>query len=157
MEKGMTEAEALALTEEFFPFLQPGQRPVHRHAAGRQRPEHDAGRLRPERHPAVNPLTALCLKASLNNRRIDPKINLRVDKNTPVELYELGTQLTRQGLGFPQYANDDVVIPALVDMGYDLEDARDYVVAACWEFIIPGVAMDIPNIEALCWRASFPT
>ena len=98
---------------------------------------------------AVNELTYLCLEASLNNRRIDPKINLRVDKNTPTELYVKCTELTRQGLGFPQYANDDMVIPALVKMGYALEDARNYVVAACWEFIIPGVGMDIPNIGAV--------
>ena len=98
---------------------------------------------------AVNELTYICLKASLHNRCIDPKINLRVDKNTPMALYELGTELTKQGLGFPQYANDDVVIPALVEMGYDLQDARNYTVAACWEFIVPGVAMDIPNIGAV--------
>ena len=98
---------------------------------------------------AVNDLTYLCLEASLVNRRIDPKINLRVDKNTPMELYIKCTELTRQGLGFPQYANDDMVIPALVKMGYDLADARNYVVAACWEFIIPGVGMDIPNIGAV--------
>ena len=72
-----------------------------------------------------------------------------MDKNTPIELYDLGTQLTKQGLGFPQYANDDVVIPALVSMGYALEDARNYTVAACWEFIIPGEGMDIPNIGAV--------
>lgn len=98
---------------------------------------------------AVNQLTAMCLKASLHLGQIDPKINLRVDKNTPLSLYELGAQLTRQGLGFPQYANDDVVIPGLVRLGYALEDARNYTVAACWEFIIPGVAMDIPNIAAM--------
>ncbi len=98
---------------------------------------------------AVNALTFICLKASLRNKCIDPKINLRVDKNTPMELYRLATELTRQGLGFPQYANDDVVIPALVKWGYALEDARDYTVAACWEFIIPGLGMDIPNISAL--------
>ncbi len=98
---------------------------------------------------AVNDLTYLCLEASLVNRRIDPKINLRVDKNTPMELYIKCTELTRQGLGFPQYANDDVIIPALVKLGYELEDARNYVVAACWEFIIPGVGMDIPNIGAV--------
>jgi len=34
-------------------------------------------------------------------------------------------------------------------MGYDLKDARNYTVAACWEFIVPGVAMDIPNIGAV--------
>lgn len=66
-----------------------------------------------------------------------------------MELYLKCTELTRQGLGFPQYANDDMVIPALVKMGYDIEDARNYVVAACWEFIIPGVGMDIPNIGAV--------
>ena len=98
---------------------------------------------------AVNLLTELALKASLHNRRIDPKINLRVDKNTPMELYRLATELTKQGLGFPQYANDDVVIPGLIALGYAPEDARNYTVAACWEFIIPGVGMDIPNIGAM--------
>lgn len=98
---------------------------------------------------AVNELTYICLEASLANRKIDPKINLRVNKDTPLEMYRLCTRLTKQGLGFPQYANDDVVIPALKEMGYRIEDARDYTVAACWEFIIPGVAMDIPNIGAV--------
>ena len=102
---------------------------------------------------AVNPLTHLCLTASLHNRQIDPKINLRVDRNTPPALYERCTELTRQGLGFPQYANDDVVIPGLVRLGYTLEDARDYTVAACWEFIIPGVGMDIANIGAISLAA----
>ena len=30
-----------------------------------------------------------------------------------------------------------------------IRDAYNYVVAACWEFIVPGCAMDIPNIEAV--------
>lgn len=98
---------------------------------------------------AFNELTKLCLEASLEVKLIDPKINLRVDKNTDIKWFELGTELTKQGLGFPQYSNDDVVIPGLVKLGYDIEDARDYVVAACWEFIIPKVGMDIPNIDAL--------
>lgn len=96
-----------------------------------------------------NELSELCLLASRNLKLIDPKINLRVSKNTPKEIYELGTQLTRVGLGFPQYSNDDVVIPALIDLGYEEKDAVDYVVAACWEFIIPGVGNDIANIGAV--------
>ena len=99
---------------------------------------------------AVNELTYMCLEASLHNGRIDPKINIRVNKDTPLSLYEKCTQLTKQGLGFPQYSNDDVVIPALLKYGYSLEDARNYTVAACWEFIIPGTALDIPNIGAVC-------
>ena len=102
---------------------------------------------------AFNALSRLCLKASCELAVIDPKINLRVSSATPLEILEAGTELTRQGLGFPQYANDDVVIPALVRLGYALEDARDYTVAACWEFIIPGCGMDIPNIAAVSFPA----
>ena len=90
-------------------------------------------------------LSRMCMEASIELNIIDPKINLRVDKNTPDELYILGTKLTKRGLGFPQYCNDDIVIPGLVKLGYSLEDARDYTVAACWEFIIPGKGRDIPN------------
>ena len=99
--------------------------------------------------PVYNLLSEMCLKASLELKLIDPKVNLRVNRNTPLSVYLLGTQLTKQGLGFPQYCNDDVVIPGLQEKGYDLIDARNYVVAACWEFIIPKFGMDIPNIGAL--------
>lgn len=97
----------------------------------------------------VSELTEICLAASQSLRLIDPKINLRVNKNTPITLYERGTQLTKQGLGFPQYCNDDVVITGLVALGYDEIDARNYSVAACWEFIVSGCGADIPNIEVM--------
>lgn len=94
-------------------------------------------------------LSRLCLQASLELRLIDPKINVRVSKDTPLSVYQLGTELTKQGLGFPQYSNDDVVIPGLIRLGYKPEDACQYAVAACWEFIIPGRGMDVVNIDAL--------
>ena len=104
--------------------------------------------------PAVNDLTYLILEVSRDVRLIDPKINLRVDKNTPLKLLELGSQLTACGLGFPQYSNDDVVVPALIKKGYALEDARDYSVAACWEFVIPGRAADYVNVGAVSFPAA---
>ncbi len=102
--------------------------------------------------PVFNLLSELCLEASRHLMLIDPKINLRVDKNTPLRIYELGSELTKAGLGFPQYSNDDVVIKGLEKLGYEHKDACDYVVAACWEFIIPKVGADVANIAAL----SFP-
>lgn len=107
------------------------------------------GGVKSDGKPAENEVTFLCLKATKELHLVDPKINIRVNKNTPIEIYEMCTEITKTGLGFPQYANDDVVIPALVKYGYDLKDAREYSVAACWEFIIPSVAMDIPNIGAM--------
>ena len=145
----LTREEALSLTQEFFidlnfdADLYPGVQ------QGDNGQSLVLGGCDANGRPVYNDLSKLCLEASLELKIIDPKINLRVDKNTPEEVYRLGTELTKQGLGFPQYSNDDVVIPALVNWGYDLADARNYVCAACWEFILPGVAMDIPNIDAL--------
>ncbi|WP_270810112.1 pyruvate formate lyase family protein [Hungatella effluvii] len=150
LDKGLyTEESALELLEEFFltfnrdSDLYPGMQ------QGDNGQSLVLGGLNEDGSDSYNLLSELCLKASLELKVIDPKINLRVHEKTPLSTYILGTQLTKQGLGFPQYSNDDVVIPGLMELGYEKEDACRYVVAACWEFIIPGAAMDIPNIEAL--------
>lgn len=103
---------------------------------------------------AVNELTRMVLRVARDLAMIDPKINLRITAQTDLDLLSLATELTRMGLGFPQYSNDDVVIPALLTHGYALEDARDYVVAACWEFIIPGRGMEVVNIGAVSFPAA---
>ncbi|MBQ4564014.1 MAG: pyruvate formate-lyase [Lachnospiraceae bacterium] len=153
MEKGMyTEESALELVEDFFlsfnkdSDLYPGVQ------QGDNGQSMVLGGMDENGKEGFNLLSELCLKASKNLMMIDPKINLRVSKNTPVRVYELGSELTKAGLGFPQYSNDDVVIDGLQKLGYELKDARDYVVAACWEFIIPKVGADVANIGAL----SFP-
>lgn len=107
------------------------------------------GGRREDGSEGFNELSELCLLASRDLKLIDPKINLRVSKETPLEIYEKGTELTKVGLGFPQYSNDDVVIEGLQKLGYDYKDAVNYVVAACWEFIIPNVGNDIANIGAV--------
>jgi pyruvate-formate lyase len=112
------------------------------------------GGVKPDGSAALNELTHMVLRVSRDLELIDPKINLRVSSRTELELLCLASELTRKGLGFPQYSNDDVVIPALVAHGYELEDARDYVVAACWEFIIPGRGMEIVNIGAVSFPAA---
>lgn len=94
-----------------------------------------------------NELSQLCMEASLELSLIDPKINLRVNKTTPIKRLEFATRLTKKGLGFPQYCNDDVVVPGLIALGYVPEDAANYTVAACWEYIPSGCGADFPNIE----------
>ncbi len=153
MENGIyTEETALSLLEDFFisfnkdSDLYPGVQ------QGDNGQSMVLGGIDENGNEVFNLLSKLCLKASGDLLLIDPKINLRVNKNTPIEVYELGSRLTRAGLGFPQYSNDDVVIDGLTRLGYSEADARDYVVAACWEFIIPKVGADVANIAAL----SFP-
>ena len=112
------------------------------------------GGVRRDGRPGVNPLTAMVLRVARAVALIDPKINLRVDRHTDLDLLAQAVELTRIGLGFPQYANDEVVIPGLVAAGYQLEDARDYTVAACWEFSIPGQGMEVVNIGAASMPAA---
>lgn len=150
LEEGrLTQEEALELLEEFFltfnrdSDLYPGMQ------QGDNGQSLVIGGVDEDGNDAFNPLSEMVLKASLELNIIDPKINIRVNKHTSKDIYLLGTELTKRGLGFPQYSNDDIVIPGLVNIGYSLEDARNYTVAACWEFIIPKYGMDIPNIGAL--------
>ena len=112
------------------------------------------GGLKPDGSDGVNELTWMVLRVSCAAEMIDPKINLRISSKADLDLLELAAELTRKGLGFPQYSNDDVVIDALVEHGYDIEDARDYTVAACWEFIIPGKGMEIVNVDAVSMPAA---
>ena len=97
---------------------------------------------------AYNDLSELCLIASRDLCLIDPKVNLRVHKNTPLSVYELATTLTQKGLGFPQYTNDEIVIPALLRWGYEKQDAYNYTLAACWEILVTGY-MDLVNWDSL--------
>jgi pyruvate-formate lyase len=156
----ITESEAFDLVEEFFlscnkdsdlyPGMQQGDNGQSIVLGGRGL----------DGQYMFNDLSKMCLLASYELALIDPKINIRVDKETPDEVYILGSRLTRKGLGFPQYSNDDIVIPGLMKKGYKKEHAYDYVVAACWEFIIPKYALDIPNIDGLslpqCVNDSLP-
>lgn len=48
-----------------------------------------------------NALSALCLKASYNNKLIDPKINLRVNKSTPRKSIPWPAILPKPGWDFP--------------------------------------------------------
>ena len=152
IEKGiLTKESALELIEEFFISCNKDSDLYTGMQQGDNGQSMVLGGLNPDGSDSFNELSDLCLQASLELKLIDPKINLRVNKNTPLEVFERGTQLTKQGLGFPQYANDDVVIPCLKHWGYDEKDAYNYVVAACWEFIIPGKGMDIPNVNTLSY------
>lgn len=147
----LTEDEALELVEEFFISCNKDSDLYTGMQQGDNGQSLVLGGLNPDGTDSFNALSRLCMQASLELKLIDPKINLRVNKNTPLEIYEFGTELTSKGLGFPQYLNDDVVIPCLKHWGYQDEDAHNYTVAACWEHIIPGYGADIPNLNTMSY------
>lgn len=148
----LTKETALELIEEFFISLNKDSDLYTGMQQGDNGQSMMLGGYNKDGSDCFNDLSDLCLQASLELKLIDPKINLRVNKNTPLSRYVRGTELTKVGIGFPQYSNDDVVFRALRRWGYDEEDIYNYTVAACWEFIIPGYGTDIVNVNGM----SFP-
>ena len=143
--EGMTESEGLELTELFFIAMNFDSDLYIGIQKGDNGQSLVLGGCDREGNEVFGPLSEICLQASEELVLIDPKVNLRVNKSTPLPLYERGTRLTKQGLGFPQYSNDDIAIPFLISLGYDPADARNYAMAACWEFISSGNGADTPN------------
>ncbi len=135
---------ALNRDSDLFPGVQPGDNGQTLVIGGVKRDGTDA----------VNELTKMVFRVTCEVAMIDPKINFRISSSTDLELLKMAVKLTAKGLGFPQYVNDGIVIPALTSHGYELEDARDYVVAGCWEPIIPGRGMEFVNIGAVSFPAA---
>lgn len=146
--KGVSEEELFETLEEFFISLNYDSDIYGNVQAGDNGQTLMLGGYDKDGTDRFNRLSELCLKASTELCLIEPKINIRVNSTTPIERFELCTELTKKGLGFPQYANDDIVIPGLLALSYG-EDAYDYVTAACWEFIIPGKGKEIVNVGAI--------
>lgn len=98
-----------------------------------------------------NDLTYLFIEVTEEKGLPDPKILLRVDKNTPHDLMACALRCMKTGVGAPILSNDDQVIPKLLAFGVEPEDARQYGVAACWEPLIPGKSISPNNMKSITY------
>ena len=90
-------------------------------------------------HDATNELSYIILEATRNVDFIRD-ISIRLNPNTPKTFLNLASELIIKGGGIPFIFNDDCFIPALVDRGIAVEDARGYAPIGCIELTIPGKA-----------------
>ena len=82
---------------------------------------------------ATNELSFMCIDASRHVFLPQPSLSIRVWNGSSQELLIRAAELTRTGIGLPAYYNDEVIIPALVNRGLTLADARDYNIIGCVE------------------------
>ena len=94
-------------------------------------------------------LTYLFIEISKELKLPDPKVLLRVSKDMPDDLLELAIECISTGIGAPLLSNDDVVIPSLIQYGYESEDAYNYATSACWEPLVVGNSCDQNNIQTI--------
>ncbi|MGL5387075.1 MAG: formate C-acetyltransferase [Enterobacterales bacterium] len=95
---------------------------------------------------AVNVLSFLCLDAYQNIRLPQPNLGVRVNEFIDRPFLLKTAETIRFGTGIPQIFNDEVVVPAFLNRGVSLEDARDYAVVGCVELSIPGRTYGLHDI-----------
>lgn len=87
---------------------------------------------------ATNELSYMCLQSLANTKLFMPSAALRVHSMTPDSLFLKALEVARLGLGMPAFYNDKTIIPALLNRGLTLEDARDYGIEGCVEPQVAG-------------------
>jgi formate C-acetyltransferase len=86
-----------------------------------------------EGQDVTNDLSFMCITASAHVFLPQPSLSVRVWNGTPYALLQKAASLTKTGIGFPAYYNDEVIIPSLMNRGLTLADARDYDIIGCVE------------------------
>lgn len=96
------------------------------------------GGQKPNGEDACNELTFLCLDVTESLRLFQPTFTARVHKRSPRQYLRRCAELIKQGLGMPSLFNDEVIIPAMINRGVSLEDARNYCMVGCVEPSVQG-------------------
>ena len=95
---------------------------------------------------ATNPVSYMVLEAIARLDLHEPTISLRISKNTPKEIWDCAIATSMRVGGLPLLQNDDVIIPAIIrELGFDLEDARDFAFIGCQEITGSGCDYPAPN------------
>lgn len=87
---------------------------------------------------AVNELSFLILRSVGQMRLTQPNLSVRFHKNmSEIFMFEC-IKLIEKGFGMPAFNNDEVVIPGLLALGVEKEDAYNYSAIGCIEIAVPG-------------------
>lgn len=87
---------------------------------------------------AVNELSFLILHSVGNMELTQPNLSVRYHKNLSDEFMKACIDVIEKGFGMPAFNNDEIVIPALMDLGVEKEDAYNYSAIGCIEVAVPG-------------------
>ena len=89
---------------------------------------------------ACNELTRLILHGMEDLQTKEPPVSFRYHNNVDEETFRLAIKVALEGGSHPAFFNDNNAIPALMDVGFTLEQARDWCLLGCTEPIVPGLS-----------------
>lgn len=88
---------------------------------------------------STNDLSYIVLEACGNVRVPQPSLTVRFHRRTPMKFKLHVAEIIRLGMGIPSLFNDELIIPSLLNRGYELNDAYDYCIIGCVEPSVSGL------------------
>lgn len=89
---------------------------------------------------ACNELTRLILHGMEDLQTKEPPVSFRYHDNIDEETFRLAIKVALTGGSHPAFFNDNNAIPALMKLGFTLEQAREWCLLGCTEPIVPGIS-----------------
>lgn len=87
---------------------------------------------------ATNELSYMLIDIANDLRMRQPNFHARLHAESPAGFKKIIYTALAGGSNTPSLFNDDVIIPTMTGVGYDIHDARDYVAIGCVEPTAPG-------------------
>lgn len=87
---------------------------------------------------ACNALTRMILRGMEDLQTKEPCVSFRYHDKVDEETFRLAMKVALNGDSHPAFFNDGANITSLQELGFSLEDAREYVLVGCTEAIVPG-------------------
>lgn len=89
---------------------------------------------------ACNELTRLILHGMEDLQTKEPPVSFRYHNNIDEETFRLAIKVALKGGSHPAFFDDNNAIPALMELGFTEEQARDWCLLGCTEPIVPGIS-----------------
>ncbi len=99
------------------------------------------GGCHPDGSDASTAVTEMVLRAYDHMRIAQPPLALRGHAGTPQGLWDAALRCLGNGCGMPSFMNDEVMVPALLELGFSREDAYGYADIGCVEIGTAGTSL----------------
>ncbi|MBR5114825.1 MAG: hypothetical protein IK101_05965 [Oscillospiraceae bacterium] len=99
---------------------------------------------------ATNPVSFMVLESIARLQLHEPTVSLRTSSKTGADIWDCALATSMRVGGLPLLQNDDVIVPGIIrELGFSLEDARNYAFIGCQEITGSGNDYPAPNGSAM--------
>jgi len=108
------------------------------------------GGLNADGKDGINDISIMCLRMTERFRTPVPKLSVRINEQTPDEVFSVAHRMLLSGINQPDFYMDRVILPAFERIGIPFADAVQYAQSICEEVSLAGISEDCTNEGIHC-------